>query len=87
MDDKLLKEYGRMAVVAGVNIQKGQTLIINAPIFAAPLVRHCARAAYDAGAREVVVHWHDEQISRIKMERTDLDVLCDVKPWQQNSYL
>lgn len=87
MDEKLLLQYARMAVLAGVNIQKGQTLIINAPIYAADLVRLCAKTAYEAGAREVVVHYSDEQISRIKMEMTDLSVLCDVKPWQQNSYL
>ena len=37
MDEKLLLQYARMAVLAGVNIQKGQTLIINAPIYAAAL--------------------------------------------------
>ncbi len=87
MNDTMLKQYGEMAVKAGVNISKGQTLIINAPITAADLVHHCANAAYDAGAKEVVVHWSDEKLSRIKMEHTDLDVLCDVKPWLQNSYL
>lgn len=87
MNDKLLKQYGEMAVKAGVNIQPGQTLIINAPITAADLVHHCATAAYDAGAREVVVHWSDEGLSRIKMDRTAQEVLCDVKPWIQDSYL
>ncbi|MBQ3008009.1 MAG: aminopeptidase, partial [Oscillospiraceae bacterium] len=87
MNDKLLKQYGEMAVKAGVNIQKGQTLIINAPITAADLVHHCATAAYDAGAKEVVVHWSDEKLSRIKMDRTEKDVLCDIKPWIQDSYL
>lgn len=87
MNDKLLKQYGEMAVKAGVNIQPGQTLIINAPITAAELVHHCATAAYDAGAKEVVVNWSDEKLSRIKMDRTAKEVLCDVKPWIQDSYL
>ena len=87
MNDTLLKQYGEMAVKAGVNIQPGQTLIINAPITARDLVHHCATAAYDAGAREVVVNWSDEQLSRIKMDRTAQEVLCDVKPWIQDSYL
>ena len=87
MNDRYLKQYGEMAVKAGVNIQPGQTLIINGPITAADLVHHCATAAYDAGAKEVVVHWADEKLSRIKMERTEKDVLCDVKPWIQDSYL
>jgi aminopeptidase len=50
-------------------------------------VHHCATAAYDAGAREVVVNWSDEKLSRIKMDRTAQEVLCDVKPWIQESYL
>ena len=87
MNNTLLKQYGEMAVKAGVNIQPGQTLIINAHITAADLVHHCATAAYDAGAREVVVNWSDEKLSRIKMDRTAQDVLCDVKPWIQDSYL
>ena len=87
MNDSLLKQYGEMAVRAGVNIQPGQTLIINAPIEAADLVHHCAQAAYDAGAREVVVHYADEKFSRIRMENASLETLCDVKPWIQNSYL
>ena len=87
MNDNLLKQYGEMAVKAGVNIQKGQTIIINAPVEASALVHHCANAAYDAGAKEVVVHYSDEKLSRIKMEKTEQKVLCDVKPWIQNSYL
>lgn len=87
MENQLLLQYAQMAVKAGVNIQAGQTLIINAPIEAAQLARFCAQAAYEAGAREVVVHYSDEKLARIRMEHTEKDVLCDVKPWIQNSYL
>ncbi len=87
MDKNLLKNYAELAVRAGVNIQPGQTLIIDSPIEARELARLCAESAYDAGAALVEVRYSDEKISRIKMERTSLDVLCDVKPWVQNSYL
>ena len=43
--------------------------------------------AYAAGAKEVVVHYSDEKLSRIKMENTAVEVLEDVKPWLQRSYL
>lgn len=49
--------------------------------------RACAEAAYAAGAKEVVVHYSDEKLSRIKMENTAVEVLEDVKPWLQRSYL
>ncbi len=87
MDEMKLKKYAQMAVRMGVNIQPGQTLLINAPIAGRELARACAEAAYDAGAREAVVFYSDEKLSRIKMERTDEEVLADIKPWIQNSYL
>ncbi len=87
MNEKLFNEYAKMAVGAGVNIQKGQTLIINAPIHTAEFARLCAKAAYDLGAKDVVVHYSDEKLGRIKIQHTEKDVLCDVKPWVLDSYM
>lgn len=87
MKQELMKKYADFAVRTGTNVQKGQTLIINAPIEGAFFARACAEAAYAAGAREVVVHYADEKLSRIKMEHTALDVLEDVKPWQLRRYM
>ncbi len=87
MDINLVKQYAEFAVKIGVNPQPGQTLIIRAPIEGAFFARACAEAAYAAGAKEVVVHYSDEKLSRIKMENTAVEVLEDVKPWLQRSYL
>ena len=87
MDMNLMKQYAEFAVKIGVNPQPGQTLIIRAPIEGAFFARACAEAAYAAGAKEVVVHYSDEKLSRIKMEHTAVEVLEDVKPWLQRSYL
>ena len=87
MDMNLVKQYAEFAVKIGVNPQPGQTLIIRAPIEGAFFARACAEAAYAAGAKEVVVHYSDEKLSRIKMEHTAVEVLEDVKPWLQRSYL
>lgn len=81
------KMYAEFAVRSGVNLQKGQTLIIRTTLEGAPFARLCAEAAYDAGAREVVVHYVDEQLSRMRMERTAVGVLEDVKPWLLASYM
>lgn len=85
--EKLLQKYARFLVSTGVNVQAGQTFLINAPIDAAFFARLCAQEAYALGAREVVVHYNDEKLSRIKMEHTDIQVLEDVPPWQLRSYL
>ena len=87
MDMNLVKQYAEFAVKIGVNPRPGQTLIIRAPIEGTFFARACAEAAYAAGAKEVVVHYSDEKLSRIKMENTAVEVLEDVKPWLQRSYL
>lgn len=48
--------------------QPGQTLIINCCLEAAPLARLCVRSAYEAGARDVLVNWSDNDVSRSRME-------------------
>lgn len=87
IDTKLVEQYAQFAVCVGVNPQPGQTLLIRAPIEGAFFARCCAAVAYGLGVREVVVHYTDEQLSRIKMEYTDVAVLEDIKPWMQRSLL
>ncbi len=82
MEKEMLRKYAEMAVKTGINIQKNQTLIINSPIHAAEFARECAEVAYECGAKEVVVFYNDEKLSRIKMDKTSKEVLCDIKPYQ-----
>lgn len=87
MDKQLLQKYAEFAVRSAVNLQKGQTLLINCPVEAAFFGRACAEVGYAAGAREVVIHYNDEEYGRIRMEHTTLDVLEDVKPWRLRSLM
>ena len=66
--NELLQKYADFIVRVGVNPQPGQTLIINCPLEGAPLARLCVRSAYEAGARDVLVNWSDNDVSRSRME-------------------
>ena len=50
LDHKKLDRLAEVAVRTGVNLAKGQELVITAPIEALPLVRLIAEHAYKAGA-------------------------------------
>ena len=63
-EDKL-KEYAELLVRVGVNVQKGQDMVITSQVDQAPFARLCAKAAYDAGARYVDVSWGDDALSRM----------------------
>ena len=58
------EEYAKLLVEVGVNIQEGQNLVIACPVECAWFARLCARAAYAAGCREVVMNWKDDALSR-----------------------
>ncbi|MGD6775100.1 aminopeptidase [Sutcliffiella horikoshii] len=64
-----MEKYAELAVKVGVNIQKGQTLIVNADIATAPFVRLVTKKAYEAGAKLVQIEWSDEQVTRIRYDK------------------
>ena len=71
-NENLLK-YARLIVKAGVNVQKGQIVVIDAPVENAKLARMITKEAYLAGASEVVVKYNDEVVSKYKYEYEDID--------------
>lgn len=64
--DAKLQEYASLLVRVGMNVQPGQTPNIRGDVDAAPLVRKCVEEAYKAGARDVLVEWSDDVVSRQK---------------------
>jgi len=85
MEEKL-REYAGLLVEAGANPQKGQALYIYAAVECADLARLCAEAAYDRGAREVVMVWSDDVITRLRYLRAEEDVFDQMPEWQAELY-
>ena len=81
-----LKEYADLLVRIGLNVQSGQQVNIFAPVDCAILVRACAEACYDAGAREVVVMWNDDKISRMKYLHAADAVFDEMPAWLKTFY-
>lgn len=82
MDEKL-QEYARLLVEVGVNLQKGQTLVIRSQVDCAPFARLCEEAAYAAGAREVVMDWSDEQSARLRYLHAADELFDEVAEWKK----
>ena len=85
MEEKL-REYAALLIRVGLNVQKGQTLLISSPVECAPFARLCASAAYDAGCREVVMNWHDDAMAREKYLRADGAIFDEVPLWRQHFF-
>ncbi len=82
-----LENYANLIVKAGVNIQPGQLLVINAPIECAGFARLLCAKAFDAGAGDVFVFWKDELLRKLRLERAGIGYLEDVPRWQREARL
>ena len=69
-----LREYARLLVEVGLNVQPGQTPSIESSIEYAALTRLCVSACYDCGARDVVVNYSDDLNTRERFLRADAAV-------------
>ena len=80
--EKLKRDYAGLIIRSGVNIQKGQRLLITCEVECAEFARLCAEAAYDAGCREVLMRWRDDELTRMKYFKAADDVFDKVDPWE-----
>jgi aminopeptidase len=76
-----LREYARLTVQVGINLQPGQLLAINALVEHEPLVRAVAREAYAAGASYVDVLYSDQRVRRAHIEYATEEALGYSPPW------
>ncbi|WP_062199628.1 aminopeptidase [Massilibacterium senegalense] len=81
-----LKKYAELVVRLGVNIQKDQTLHINAPLEAAEFVRAVTTRAYKAGAKHVYVNYIDEELARIKFEEAPDEAFLEFPSWKVQGF-
>ncbi|MEW9502009.1 aminopeptidase [Jeotgalibacillus marinus] len=79
--DTQLNRYAELAVKVGVNVQQGQYLWISAPVGTENFVRKVVRNAYEEGASNVHVQWHDEVVTRTHYERAPEEAFNHFPSW------
>lgn len=77
-----LDKYADLIIKRGVNVQPGQTIILYAAVDEAYFARKIVRAAYQAGAREVVLEWSDQQITEDFLTYAPADRLENIPAYE-----
>ncbi len=86
MNAELLNKYAKLLVATGLNVQKGQTLIVSCPVDCADFGRRCVTAAYDLGCKEVIMRWKDDYCSRETCLKAADEVFDEFPEWQVEFY-
>ena len=84
--DKKLQEYARLLIRVGLNVRKGQNLVISSPVECAFFARMCAEEAYAVGCREVIMNWHDDAMARLKYLHADDTIFDEVALWRRHFF-
>ena len=62
MNDVRLAKYARILLEVGVNLQKGQILVLQASTDALKLAREVTKIAFEMGAKDVILHLEDPEV-------------------------
>lgn len=84
--NEMLQKYAKLAVKMGVNLKENDTLVVNSPIDCANFAREIAQAAYNEGAKNVVVHYNDQKLQKIVLNNNSIETLSEVPNWSSESY-
>ncbi|MEW9677769.1 aminopeptidase [Lentibacillus sp. L22] len=79
---QMQEKYAELALKTGVNLQKNQALMINAPIEGADFTRIVVRKAYELGAKDVHVSWGDDALTKLYYENAPDEVIADYPEWK-----
>ncbi|BBE30244.1 aminopeptidase [Tepiditoga spiralis] len=83
---ELLEKYAELSVRTAINIQKDQTLVVNAPIVAVDFVREVVKKAYENGAKNVHIEWHDEEITYTKYKMAPDEAFNEFPMWKAKGF-
>jgi aminopeptidase len=76
-----LEKLAEVAVKVGLDLQKGQDLVITAPLAAMPLVRLITKHAYLAGGGLVTAFYNDEVTTLMRYQHAGDDTLDRAAGW------
>lgn len=79
--EKMYDKLAKLAVRKGVNLQKGQPLIVQANLRDSAFIKKVVREAYEAGASFVEVDWRDEDLTRMNYQYQSIETLQDIPQW------
>lgn len=83
MKKTVLRDYARLIVRRGVNVQKGQEVVIYADLDQPEFVAMVVEEAYKVGARKVTVEWDYPRLKKLHVRYQSVKTLGEVTEWQK----
>ena len=82
MKKATLRAYARLIVQSGINVQKGQEVLVYADLDQPEFVQMVVEEAYKAKASKVIVEWNYAPLEKIHVRHQSVKTLGAVEKWQ-----
>ncbi len=83
MKKTVLREYARLIVRSGINVQKGQDVLVYAGLDQPEFVQMVVEECYKAKARAVTVHWEYQPLEKLHVRYQSVKTLGAVTEWEK----
>ena len=75
------QKYAKLIIKKGLNLQKGQPLLITAPIEVNEFVKLVVEEAYKVGAKTVEINWIDPEITKLKYKYEPIENFKEIQKY------
>ena len=82
MKKTALRKYAQLIVRCGINVQKGQEVLVYADLDQPEFVQMVVEEAYKAKAKKVVVHWNYQPLAKVHNRFQSVTTMGTVEKWE-----
>ena len=83
MNKTVLRKYANLVVRMGVNVKKGQGVVLVAETDQAEFALLVADEAYKAGAKWVDMQWSNQSFRKLQLRKESVKTLSEVAEWEK----
>lgn len=86
MKKNILRSYAKLIARTGVNIEKGQEVMILAALDQPEFVKMLVEECYRAGASKVIVDWEYQALDKLHVRHQSVKTLSHVEKWEEEKF-
>lgn len=86
MNHTMIRKYARMLATVGINVQKGQKVLVEACIEGYAFANIFAQECYECGASEVIINYLDLPFLKTKAQYQSDEEVRKIEDWEYQRY-
>lgn len=86
LNEKMIRKYARMLATVGINVQKGQKVLVEACIEGYAFANIFAKECYEVGASEVIINYLDLPFLKTKAQYQNDEDVRKIENWEIERY-